>query len=391
MGRVMLAVMRKEWRDATRDWRALASALLYAVWGPAVMALALAALARDRGPESPLILAIAGQERAAALTSFFSERSVTLVPAPPHPAARIRARELPVALAVAADYAANFEAARPGRVILTYDASWSDSNAQAARVRALLTEYARRVADTRLVLRGIGPASISPLRIDERDLSTAAGRAAMVLGMLPIFVLVSTFVGGMGVAADITAGERERSSLESLLINPVPRAAIVVGKWAAAAAIALTTVTLTIGASQILLQHPRIQTIDLPIGLSTADAARMWLLMAPLALLATAVQLLVGLFAATYKEAQTHMSVLLFAPMLPGFLFAFGSLDERPWMLWLPVLGQHVGTSNVLRGESTALGGDALLAAVTLVATAAVLTTSAFLLERESIVRRLGG
>jgi sodium transport system permease protein len=288
------------------------------------------------------------------------------------------------------DYPADFNASRPARLTLVYDASWSDSNRKATRVRGLLTDYARRVGDARLVLRGISPSAISPLKIAERDLSTSAGRAATVLATLPIFVLLAAFIGGMGAAADLTAGERERGSLESLLLNPVPRAAIIVGKWAAASAVCLVTVTLTLWVSQAVLRHPRIQAIDVPVGLSSADAAGMWLVLAPLALLATAVQLFVALFAKTYKEAQTQLSMFVFLPMLPGFMFAFGSLEAQPWMHALPMLGQHVMISDLLRGQPPAAGAVAVLSAVTMAAAALTLVGAAYLLQRESIVRRAG-
>ena len=112
------------------------------------------------------------------------------------------------------------------------------------------------------------PAAISALDIAERDLSTAASRAAAVLGTLPIFVLLAAFIGGMSVAADLTAGERERGSLEALLMNPVPRLALVGGKWAATSLVAIATITVTLAVSHAVLRHPRIQAIDLPVGLS---------------------------------------------------------------------------------------------------------------------------
>jgi len=384
------AVARKELREVVRDRRSLTSALFYALWGPGVMAIALMSLARDRGPEPPLTLAVSGHSHAAALTGFFAERSVILLPAPDDPAQAIRARELPVALLVDDDYPGNFTAARPARLTLLFDASWTDSNRKAARVRGLLTDYARRVGDARLVLRGISPSAVSPFRIAERDLSTAAGRAATVLATLPIFVLLAAFIGGMGVAADITAGERERGSLESLLLCPVPRAAIVMGKWAAAWTVCLLTITLTLWVSQLVLRLPRIQAIDVPVGLSSAEAAGMWLVLAPLALLATAVQLLVALFAKTYKEAQMHLSLFIFLPMVPGFMFAFGSIEGRPWMDALPMLGQHVMISGFLRGQPPSAGAVAGLTLITLATAVAALAAAAHLLQRESIVRRAG-
>lgn len=390
MRHAMLTVTRKELREAVRDRRSLLSALFYALWGPAVMALALMAMARGHGPEPPLALAIEGHSSTPALVGFFAERSVALVSGPRDPSQAIRARELPVALVVDDDYAADFEAVRPARVTLFYDASWAESNRQAARARALLSEYGRRIADTRLVLRGISPSAFTPVKVAERDLSTAAGRSATLLATLPIFVVLAAFIGGMSAATDLTAGERERGSLESLLIHPVSRVAIAGGKWAAASTVCLATVTLTLLTSHVVLRHPRIQAIDAPVGLSPADAAGMWLVLAPLALLATAGQLYVALFAKTYKEAQTQLSLLLFLPMLPGFMFAFGSIETRPWMSAFPMLGQHVMIGGLLRGEAPSTGSVVLLTLITLAAAALAVAATASLLSRESIVRRVG-
>jgi len=374
-------VAGKELREAVRDRRSLGSALLYALWGPLVMALALMALARDRGAEPPLTIAF-DHAKAAGLAAFLAGRQVTLVPVPDDAAALIRARTLHVALLVDDDYLDEFGAARPARVTLVYDGSWRESDARAARVRRLLAEYGRLVADTRLILRGVSPGAVSALRIDERDVSTASGRAATLLAALPIFLLLSAFIGGMGAAADMMAGERERASLESLLLHPVPRAAIVLGKWAAASALCLATVTLTLAVSQAVLRHPRIQAFDVPVGLSTIDAAQLWIVLAPLALLATAAQVLVALSARTYKEAHTQLSLMIFVPMLPGFLFAFGSLETRPWMSWTPMLGQHVTIGGLLRGEPAPFTTAASLAAVTLTATALALAATTRLLDR---------
>jgi sodium transport system permease protein len=233
--------------------------------------------------------------------------------------------------------------------------------------------------------------AISPIRLGERDVATAGARSARILGMLPIFLLVSAFIGGMGLAADMMAGERERGSLESLLSHPVSPAAILAGKWAAAAVVCGATMTLTILVSQVLLEHPRLQEIDAPIGLSLADAARVWILMAPLVLLATVVQLTIALFARTYKEAQTHLSLLLFLPMLPGFMLAFGSMEIVGWMSSCPLLGQQIAISDVLRGAPPSPATAAVLASTTLATAAAVFALAARLLDRESIVARTGG
>ena len=384
-----LAIALKELREAIRDRRSLLSGLFYGVWGPLVMALALTALARDRS-DSPLTLTVEGGANAASLMAFFEERMVTLVREGAG-ADRIRSRALSVALVVGDDYADDFSAARPATVTLLYDGSWTESRTRADRVRTLLNEYARRVNDTRLILRGVSPAAISALDIAERDLSTAASRAGAVLGTLPIFVLLAAFIGGMSVAADLTAGERERGSLEALLMNPVPRLVLVAGKWAATSLVAVVTITVTLAVSHAILRHPRIQAVDLPVGLSVEDAVRMWMVLAPLALFCAAVQLLIALQAKTYKEAQTQLTLLMFLPMIPGFMFAFGSLQPAPWMTRLPMLGQHIMIGGIVRGQPPDTVVAAGLTLVTLLLAGVALWAAATLLTRERSVRRLAG
>ena len=389
----------KELRETVRDRRSLLSGLFYGIWGPLVMALALTALARDRSDDTPLNLVASGGDQAVSLMAFFAERLVTIESCQGESCGgkplglpdRIRKHEVPVALEISTDYPDDFRAARPATVTLLFDGSWTESRNKADRVRTLLNEYARRVNDTRLILRGITPSAVAALDIAERDLSTAASRAGAALGTLPIFVLLAAFVGGMSVAADVTAGERERGSLEALLMNPVPRLALAAGKWAATTIVALATITVTLAVSHAILRHPRIQAIDLPVGLSLTDAAQMWLLLAPLALLVTAVQLLIALQARTYKEAQTQLSLLMFVPMIPGFLFAFGSLQSAPWMVQVPVLGQHLMITGMVRGTAPDAAAAAVLTIATLAPAGAALWAAAALMSQERLVRRLAG
>jgi sodium transport system permease protein len=358
------------------------------------MTLALVALARDRDHEAPLVVAFDGRERAPSLAAFLEERRVMLVEPAAHPEAlealegMIRDRSLLVALVVDGEYGARFAQARPAKVRLLYDGSSQKSSSDRRRLRELLEEYDGRVGVARLVLRGLAPDVASPLAIHERDLSTAVGRAATALATLPIFLLLATFIGGMNVASDTTAGERERGSLESLLHNPVPRLALAVGKWGAAFVLSTSTVVLTLLASGVALQYPRVQEIDLPIGLGTLDAAAVVVALLPLAMLAPALQLWVALFARSFKEAQTQLSLLLFTPMLPGFLLAFGSIPEARWMSFVPVLGQHILVRDILRGLPPQVASSAGLALFTVLAAAIAIILTARLLGEERI---LGG
>jgi sodium transport system permease protein len=385
------SVLHKELREVARDRRSLLSGLFYGVWGPMVMGIALLALARDRADIGTIPLVVATPSRAPALIAFLESREIAVSAAADDLEAAIRNRQAPVALKIDDGYDRDFASARTAKVTLLYDATWGESARRAARLRTVLADYSRGVGDTRLVLRGVAPGAIAAVRVIERDFSTAAARAAGVLATMPIFILLAAFVGGTSVAADLTAGERERGSLESLLLHPVARRSIVLGKWLAVSAVAIVTVVVTVMMSQVVLRHPRLQNIDLPIGLPAEDALAIVVLLAPLAVFAAAVQLLVALFARTYKEAQTQLSFLIFAPMIPGFLFAFGSLQAAPWMRLTPMLGQHLFIMDIVRGEAGAPLLVAGLTAVTLAAAALAASLIARLLGRESILRRHGG
>ena len=75
----------------------------------------------------------------------------------------------------------------------------------------------------RLQLRGVSPNLASPLLVKDVDLSTPRSRGLLLMMFLPYMLMITAFTGGMHLAMDSTAGEKERKSLEPLLINPVPR------------------------------------------------------------------------------------------------------------------------------------------------------------------------
>jgi sodium transport system permease protein len=385
-----IAIARKEWREIVRDRRSLYSGLFFGVWGPLVMGIALLATARHQGELGAIEIGGQGTSRAPALAAFLAAREVSIVEIAGDPAAAIRDRRMPALLIVDDGYAERFAQSRPATVAVLLDSSWTESTRHAAHLKSLLADYARAVGDMRLVVRGIAPSAIAPVRVIERDFATAADRSGRALATMPIFILLAAFIGGMSVAADVSAGERERGSLESLLLHPVSRASIITGKWLAISAAAVATVVLALVTSYAVMQHPRLQQLDLPIGLGVTDALLMLAALTPLALAASAVQLLIAFQARTYKEAQTKLSMMIFLPMIPGFLFAFGSIAPSAWMGFAPMIGQHMLLTDVVRGEVLPSSRVIVLTVLTLIAAAIACWAAARQLDREAVLRRAG-
>ncbi len=382
----VLTVFRKELLDSSRDRRSISAALLYSLMGPLVMGLALGSLAADRSDRAALEVAVSGVEHAPSLVRYLRQMNVEIVALPAAAERAVAAGDLELALVVPADHASDFVAARPAAVQVLFDESRSASRRAAERLGGILAGYGRQIGELRLAARGVSPRLVRPLELQRIDVSNPVSRAAVALAMLPIFLMVAAFVGGMNVAIDVTAGERERRSMESLLLHPVPRASLATGKWLAAAAVNLAAVGLTVAVCWWVLRSDLLDELGVDLAFGADRSLGLAALLLPVTLLAPALQLLIGLFCRSYKEAQTYLSLLLFVPMLPGFFFAFGTVRENAWMEVVPLLGQQLLLSKVLRGESIGAAALTVLAAATLLSAVVCLMAAGRLLDHERMV-----
>ena len=383
----MLVVTRKELRDAFRDRRAIYSVLFGSLFGPILVGVMFNALADRQREIEDITLPIVGIEHAPALVDWLRQQSgVTIVEGPADAEAAVRDRKQDVVVVIPDDFAKKFRASRPVELQVVSDGSRTASRPKVQRVRGLLQRYSGEVAALRLVGRGVSPAVITPIQIQDREVSSAQQRAAVILNFIPLFIVLASFTGGMQIATDSTAGERERGSLEPLLVNPAPRMVIAAGKWLAAALSATLSVGITTSLCITLLRVIPLQDLGIRFRLGPEQVA--WLLVAvlPLCLLSTAIQTYLSTFARSFKEAQAYMGYLIMVPMLPGMLSTVYPITSQPWMYPIPILGQHLLASDVLGGKSPS-PIMFVLAAMAALATAILLvrlTTS--LLQREKIV-----
>jgi sodium transport system permease protein len=354
MTRALWGVVVKEWLDAIRDRRSLTAALSYVVAGPLAMGLALTVTARETMSDGPLTIAVEGGEHAPAIVNTLRE-TIAVEEAPRGDGDRlVRTARVPIAIVIDPAYGDRLMKGRAAAVRIVYDRAQARSRAALPRVQRVLASHARGVIDARLIARGIAPQVVRPIDIQELDLSTPLSRAAPALATLPVFLVLAAFVTGMNLAIDATAGERERRSLEALLVSPAPRSVLATGKWIVAAAVALGGVVLTLAAARAVLHADRIRALDVPVDLPWPTLAAMLLVLAPLALAVPAVQMLISTYCRSYKEGQTYLSLLLFVPMIPGFLFAFDAVAVEAWMAWTPLLAQQLAVAALLEGASIA-------------------------------------
>lgn len=380
--RAARVVLRKELTDGLRDKRTLMMALLFPLLGPLTLAvgLDLAAASMQRVAREGITLPVAGREHAPNLVAFL-EGEARVVPAPADPEAAVHAGEYDAILVIPPEFGARLREGRPAPVQLVVDESRQQSQGVVTAVRALLDAWGRRTAAQRLVARGLHPAVVEPLAVETVDLATAASRAALFLSILPYFVVMSMFMGGMPVAIDTTAGERERQSLEPLLVNPVPRGAFVLGKAAAAAFFSLLALAETlVGFGFLPLALPP-ERLGFAIELGVGVLAQVGLVAVPLLLLANALMALVAVRARGFRQAQTTISLLMLVPAIPGVLLALSPVKLQPWMQATPFLAEQVIVSRLVRGDPVGAGAYALSMGASLLAAALILALTVRLFE----------
>lgn len=381
-----LVVLRKELTDALRDKRSLLSALVFPLVGPLMVVVLFRVIIEQQDVDEPVQLPIVGAEHAPGLVAFLGEHDIEVQPAPDDPETVVKTGAAPAVLVVSPDYAERFREGKSADVELLVDRSRKESRSSVQRVERAVEGFSGQLGTMRLLARGVDPQLARPVALAKVDLATPRQRAADFLGMIPMFVAMAAFIGGIYVATDSTAGERERGSLEPLLVNPVDRRALAAGKWLATATLAFGSVVLTLVTSGIALSQTPLDELGVDVKLGVTDGFRLAIVMLPVALLAAGLQLMVATFARSFREAQTYLSLFMFLPMVPGMYMTAASLDPAPWMSFVPILGQQVLMTAVVRGETLDPVAVAISSAVALAVGVAGVLMTARLFGREKII-----
>jgi len=382
-----IAILRKELLDTLRDRRTGTVTLLSAILaGPIFLLLIFNLMASQAEHAREMTLPVIGAEYAPAVVAFLQRQQVSVTKAPADYDAQIRRGDLDVVLVIDASFGKDVEQGKPGTVQLVFDRSRDRARPSIDQAESLLRSYNRLWGDQRLMLRGVTTSVANPLLIETADLATPQQSGALVLFLVAYYGLFASVMGGMAVALDTTAGERERQSLEPLLMTPARPAEIVIGKWLAVCAFDALVVTLTLTGFYLTLAFAPLPPVGVPFLFGSREFGRFLLVLVPMMLMLPAILLYVGSRARAYKEAQANVSVLLFVVSLIPLVQLFMQRKEPGWLMLVPVSAQYSLLNTSLRGEAPALAPLALswLAPAALIVIA--LVAVARRLSRESIL-----
>jgi len=382
-----LTVFAKEIRDALRDRRtALMILVASVVTGPLTLVLVAQFVSGLEERASTLKVRLAGAEHAPALVNFLERADVEIEKAPGDYAARVKAGSLDAVIVVPADFHERWLAHEDARVELVYDDSRTESSPAIRQSERLLDAFNRETAQLRLLARGVSPSLNESVKVDRMNAATPRQKGAVLLFIIPMFSILAPLLGGMTLAIDATAGERERGSLEPLLANPVPTAAFAAGKWLAAwtSASAVTAITLAGFVAAALLFAERKLPALLQFGWPEFGA--FIVVVVPLAALTSAAQMLISTYGRTYREAQTYVSYLATVVTFVPLVVMFSGAREAAWQSFVPALGQLMALTRILRGDGLSVHDAAVPAAVAFALAIAAMALVARLLRDERIV-----
>jgi sodium transport system permease protein len=349
-------VFVKEVRDALRDRRTLLAVVLSSVVvGPVLLfGLSVLVAGSEERAESREVWLV-GIEHAPSLRNFLERQTLVLKAAPPDYERQLAERRLadPVIVIAAGFEAALARGERPLVEVVT-----SSANTRAAtglrRVQRALHGFNRELALQRLTHRGVAPALLEPTQIEERDLADPRARAAQLTGIVPFFVLMAVLYGALNAALDTTAGERERGSLEPLLMTPASRHALVIGKWGAVASVGMLIAVLSCLSFLPAQSLMRSETLAALFRFGWREAALFLALLLPLAATLSALMMAIAIRCKTFKEAQASNTLVILTVSLLPLVTLFNEGGEQPWHLWVPALAQVTLMGRVLRGDAFA-------------------------------------
>lgn len=355
MNKQILTVMYKEIKDNIRDKKTLMSSIFMgAVFMPIIFVIMInfiVNMSKDK-QEAQLEMAIQGAENAKSFISYVKTKGVKITEFSGDPKLAIANKDEEAVIIIPKDFSEKFISGIPAKIEIYYDATAKGTtNVTQRRIKALIKEYSSSIGMTRLQLRGISPLLLRAVVVENHDVSTAQSKGAMMLGILPYALILGLFMGSMYLAIDTMAGEKERNSLEALLLNPIKRSHLLLGKLFATISFGIMTMILTLFVFKLVMPFMPFEKLGMTVNLGLKNISILILVLAPLAIMAASLQTIIATFSKSFKEAQTYVNLLMFIPAIPSFTLMMIPVKEQLWMMVTPILSQNLIINQIMRGE----------------------------------------
>jgi sodium transport system permease protein len=268
----------------------------------------------------------------------------------------LKKKEIHAALEFPSGFEEKLKTGENSEATIYYDAAEIRSSMASEKLKDKLKGYQDSIIAERLALHHIDKATLNPLKINKENLAPKEKMGGFMLGMfLPYMIVILAMIGAMYPAIDLTAGEKERGTLETILVTPVSRLDIATGKFLTVLTISLITIVLSTASMSItaglgLAQMSRFGSEQMQITIKPLSLILLLFLMIPLAALFSSVLLSIALSAKSYREAQSYISPLMFVVILPAMISFVPGIELSWGLAFVPIVNISLASREILLG-----------------------------------------
>ena len=350
-------ILIKEVVDNFRDRRTLTTMAVSIIAGPLILFGFIWFAEKTVKEETDLVnaeaieLPVIGSEYAPNLMNWLRQNNVEVLEPPSDPSASIKSKQFQMVLVIEEGFSSAFSSGETAPIRLIHDSSVSQfEKIDYETVRRAIASYSQRIGAMRLNARGVNPKIVNAIQINLSDIAPANARGAQMLTMLPYLLIIFIMVGGMYLAIDTTAGEREKGSLEPLLTQPVSRKLILLAKLGATIVFSSLTLLLILSGLAVGFEYMQIDAFSLSVG--AVDVLKVFIACLPFVFVGCSLMILIASFTKSYKEAQSYLGMVMILPSMPLMLLVFMSPVPSFENMWVPSLSQALIIIETFKGET---------------------------------------
>jgi len=376
----LICAIKKESIEALRDRRALFTAFIYPLMIP-IMFVVMINVIVDKVSSSDVNIAVQGGENLSLLVGQLDQGKGQYQQVASDLSVEELLEDYQVVVIFHEDLLDHYAQGKAGRVDVWSDSGNSSSGRIVAKVRRALGGIEQSIATQRLLAQGISPTTLKVFEVHNKDIVKPSSKAAKLLGTMPSMIIIAAFICAMATAVDTTSGERERLSLEPLLVQPITAIELVMSKVAVISIFGWVGSALTLLLTTVVMDYAPLSEIGLSWNVTFTSLIVPVLALIPLAILVSSLLVLVALNAKSFKEAQTLLGILQTVPLVALVALDISEVEISGVLESVPVVSQQHFIKAVIAGNQFSYGWIALGACFSLLAAAGLMYLASYRLK----------
>ena len=390
-----LVVYRKELRDMLRDKRTIRSMIIIPMIAfPLLYGGIIYFVTKTMGQaqrEVSAVMVEGGQDSPKLMAALHAFSGISIQPYQSDAKQQIGDKKIRALVVIPEGFDGAIASGKSAKVSIDYYQDDEKSEIAKDHLQKFFDDYKSQVARSSLEAHGLSPTLIEPFTVDASNVAPPAKVGAAILGgWIPYLIIILSFTGAMYPAMDLTAGEKERGTMETILTSPVSRTDLVIGKFLMVFTAAVVTAVLSLVSMGVLWSQRGklgLGSQALQIAIDPSSVLAVIVLLLPLAVLFAAVLLAVALFAKSYREAQSYVSPLVFIVIAPAIVGALPGVELNWKTALIPILNTSLVSKEIIGGSYPWLSIGAIFG-MTCVYAAIALGWAVSMFNREDVLFR---